>query len=143
MMDRKLCKYCGKICKNLNSLRQHEIRCKANPAHIQCYGNKGNMPEHTKAFYVKPIKAANGDVLDITGKQLTDYRKQHCKCEICGKTIEESVKWSSKYQAKNLCIDHDHRTKKFRGLLCQACNRQLGWYEKNKESVDSYLNKLN
>ena len=25
------CKYCGKECHNLNSLRQHEIRCKANP----------------------------------------------------------------------------------------------------------------
>lgn len=25
------CKYCGKECHNLNSLRQHEIRCKSNP----------------------------------------------------------------------------------------------------------------
>lgn len=28
------CKYCGKECKNLNSLRQHEIRCKENPDRI-------------------------------------------------------------------------------------------------------------
>ena len=28
------CKYCGKECKNLNSLRQHEIRCKQNPNRI-------------------------------------------------------------------------------------------------------------
>lgn len=29
-----ICKYCGKICKNRNSLVQHEIRCKENPNRI-------------------------------------------------------------------------------------------------------------
>lgn len=28
------CKYCNKECKNLNSLRQHKIRCKQNPNKI-------------------------------------------------------------------------------------------------------------
>jgi len=28
------CQYCGKECKNLNSLKQHEIRCKKNPDRI-------------------------------------------------------------------------------------------------------------
>lgn len=36
------CKYCGKECKNLNSLRQHEIRCKQNPNRII---NKCNWPK--------------------------------------------------------------------------------------------------
>ena len=34
--DDLFCKYCGKECKNKNSLVQHEIRCKCNP-------NKCNM----------------------------------------------------------------------------------------------------
>lgn len=29
-----ICKYCGKVCKNKNSLAQHEIRCKENPNKI-------------------------------------------------------------------------------------------------------------
>lgn len=29
-----ICKYCGKVCKNKNSLVQHEIRCKENPNKI-------------------------------------------------------------------------------------------------------------
>lgn len=29
-----ICQYCGRECKNLNSLRQHEIRCKENPNKI-------------------------------------------------------------------------------------------------------------
>lgn len=28
------CQYCGKECKNVNSLKQHECRCKQNPNHI-------------------------------------------------------------------------------------------------------------
>jgi hypothetical protein len=30
------CNYCGKECKNLNSLKQHEIRCSKNPNRIRC-----------------------------------------------------------------------------------------------------------
>ena len=37
-------------------------------------------------------------------------------------------------------MDHDHETLKFRGLLCSVCNRQLGWYENNKDKVHEYLN---
>ena len=38
------CKYCGRLCKNNNSFRQHEIRCKNNPNKITVipsYGMKG------------------------------------------------------------------------------------------------------
>ena len=35
------CPYCGKVCKNLNSLHQHEVRCKMNPNRIANSGNKG------------------------------------------------------------------------------------------------------
>ena len=43
------CKYCGKECKNLNSLKQHEIRCKENPdrIHINISNRKGNTIPHT------------------------------------------------------------------------------------------------
>lgn len=33
------CSYCGKECKNLNSLKQHEVRCKENPNRKDCKGN--------------------------------------------------------------------------------------------------------
>lgn len=33
-MSEFICRYCGKICKNKNSLAQHEVRCKNNPNRI-------------------------------------------------------------------------------------------------------------
>lgn len=43
---------------------------------------------------------------------------------------------------KNLDIDHDHKTEKFRGLLCNSCNRGLGHFKDNPEflrKAASYL----
>lgn len=41
-----ICKYCGKICKNNNSLAQHEIRCPKNNNRIPCSSwNKGKTKE--------------------------------------------------------------------------------------------------
>ena len=38
------CKYCGKECKSLNSLKQYEIRCAKNQNKIICgHGNKGKI----------------------------------------------------------------------------------------------------
>ena len=142
MEEEFVCKYCGKECKNKNSLTQHEIRCKKNPNRITCgdKGNNGKMPKHTKKYYTDKVKIG-GDELDITKAELDKYRQEHLTCEICGRTIEESVKWVSKFAPKQFCVDHDHKTKKFRGLLCSVCNRQLGWYERNKEQIEKYLNK--
>ena len=127
--------------KNIKSLRQHEVRCKENQARIICYGNKGNMPKHVDRFLKSNVVMRSGDVLDITQEQLLKYRETQLTCEICGKTLCECVKWKSKFAPKQFCIDHDHKTLKFRGLLCSVCNRQLGWYENNKEKIERYLNK--
>jgi hypothetical protein len=31
----------------------------------------------------------------------------------------------------HLCIDHDHRTQRVRGLLCNACNALIGFSEED------------
>ena len=38
------CAFCGRLCKNKNSLAQHETRCHSNPNRIVC---KGNFTGHT------------------------------------------------------------------------------------------------
>lgn len=49
--------------------------------------------------------------------------KQNSKCAIC---LIEDVNSS-------LCIDHDHKTKKIRGLLCKHCNLGLGKFKDNRQ----------
>ena len=46
-------------------------------------------------------------------------------CGIC-RNPETAVHWSS--ISKRLSIDHDHVTGKVRGLLCDKCNRGLGYF---------------
>ena len=75
--------------------------------------------------------------LDITYSELEEYRKNHQVCEICGKP--ERAITSSKGNVSRLAIDHQHGTNHFRGLLCMQCNIGLGYYEKYKEQIESYL----
>lgn len=136
-----ICKYCGRECKNKISLVQHEIRCKQNPYRIECKGNPSFKGKHQDRWLNKLISIGE-DTLDITNKQLIEYQSNHSVCEICGRTLEETIgNKENKFKPKRFCIDHDHKTLKFRGLLCTFCNRQLGWYENNKDRIEKYLNK--
>lgn len=44
----------------------------------------------------------------------TLHMKSSKVCQICGR------------DDKKLCYDHDHRTDKFRGVLCRGCNASIG-----------------
>lgn len=136
-------RFCSRACAN-SRIRTEEIRQKVSAKlKGQVPKNKGSKkpkkPKEETSYYKNPVKARNGDILDITGKELDDYFENHKYCEICGRTVEETVHYESKFKPRTLCIDHNHDTKKFRGLLCQLCNRQLGWYEKYSDMINFYL----
>lgn len=44
---------------------------------------------------------------------------------------------------RRLSVDHNHTTGKVRGLLCVACNTDLGVYENRKMELEDYLNEYN
>ena len=58
---------------------------------------------------------------------------QNGVCAIC--SLRETRKLRGKITA--LSVDHNHRTKKIRGLLCHKCNLALGFL-----SVDKHGDKL-
>lgn len=65
--------------------------------------------------------------------------EQNGKCAICGTDKPGG-------SSKKLCIDHCHKTKKARGLLCQKCNTGIGHFYDDiniLESAKQYLIKYN
>lgn len=56
-------------------------------------------------------------------------------CELCGR-YETKSRW------KKLFIDHDHQTKKVRGLLCMECNTGLGKFKDSPELLRKAANYL-
>jgi hypothetical protein len=68
---------------------------------------------------------ARNKKLGVTTTQVETMRvKQDNRCAICG-THADEIKHGS-YRHNPLVVDHDHKTGKFRGLLCPTCNLVLG-----------------
>lgn len=133
-----ICKYCGRICKNILSLKAHENFCKLNPNRRDISGKNnpryGKEPPNKRpktALYKIQTKKEGSILINKTIEEIEEYKKDHLCCEICGKTDA------------TLCIDHNHETNEFRGILCQSCNRFLGWFDHNKKEVEEYLKKKN
>lgn len=63
----------------------------------------------------------------MSAEQYNDlFTAQGGKCCICGETEPRNP-----YNI--LCVEHDHRTGRIRGLVCQPCNFAIGWYENIKD----------
>ena len=56
----------------------------------------------------------------ISDELLADIKKTITECVICGSD-------------ESLVVDHDHKTGKIRGMLCNHCNRGLGHFRDDPE----------
>ena len=56
---------------------------------------------------------------------------QNGACAICGNTC-----------SKALAADHDHSTGRIRGLLCNSCNRGLGFFKDEISRLGSAITYL-
>ena len=77
------------------------------------------------------------------GISIADYeaisKKQEDRCAVCG---EQETAHYNDGRVRRLAVDHDHKTGKIRGLLCDRCNRKVGmlvddpnWLERAVEYV--------
>lgn len=62
---------------------------------------------------------------------LLELEIQDEKCLVCHKVIIGTP-----------CVDHNHATGKFRGILCRPCNLVVGTVEAKKEMVEAYLSEV-
>ena len=140
-------RFCSKAC--ANSRKHSEETKKKISRAIRSIQDSAYFERRTES-YRKTMKEKrdkalvrlplDGTVLpNITNKELDEYRKDHPVCEICGKA--EVVSTSKRNKKNSLCLDHNHTTGNFRGLLCFSCNSKLGWYQNNKEQIEEYLSK--
>jgi hypothetical protein len=106
------------ICHPDRKHRAHGL-CKA------CYTSKW-AKEHKLHIKATAYGMTEKEVINM-------YEMQNGKCAICLKDIQ----WKQHGHDK-VCIDHHHITNKVRGLLCDTCNKGLGFYEK----LTAYGNKL-
>lgn len=63
-----------------------------------------------------------------------NIRKVPKECEIC-KVSEKNLK-------KKLCLDHCHKTNRFRGWICHRCNFALGYARDNIEILKNMIEYL-
>ena len=77
----------------------------------------------------KKYRIARGKRIRSYGLQVNEFnammRDQDGKCYICGGDNGHIA----------LSIDHDHKTGRVRGLLCNKCNRALGLFNDNLETL--------
>ena len=116
-------------------LLKHKERYRKNPRKILDINKKWNEKNKEKISRYQAnwalIKRYN-----ITTEILEDMLKaQNNKCAICGNVFKNR---------RDTHIDHNHNTKKVRGLLCQKCNQAIGLVNENTvllKSAISYLEK--
>lgn len=65
------------------------------------------------------------------------YEQQNGQCCICADKMT-----MIKTEGKFVCIDHDHNTKKVRGLLCNSCNLMIGYASDNPKILQNAIKYL-
>ena len=108
--------------------RRKEIKDKYRRTH------KAEISVWSKAYYKRNKQAYyKRHLVHRYGLAFVDFEKmrtaQKGKCAIC------------KTETKRLCVDHDHKTGKIRGLLCVPCNVLLGRFERYGKQTIKYLDK--
>jgi hypothetical protein len=89
-----------------------------------------------------PNKVKNEKLKQKFNLNLEDYnliiKKQKNRCGICNQKFELNDPNNLKYP----CVDHCHKSKKIRGILCRKCNTGIGGFNDNKHLLKRALNWL-
>lgn len=100
------------------------------PSHLYCCDNCAEVGHDRRR-----MEKAYGMTLEEYAKLVEDHAGN---CAICGGQGFELVPG----QKNLLVIDHCHSTLKVRGLLCHNCNRALGLFQDNVESLKKAIEYL-
>lgn len=117
----KQCIHCG-IKKSLSEFPKDKARL------------DGHRSECKPCHNLRDKENARKRKYGITHEQFLKIRaSQNNKCAVCFEDLKDGI-----YQH----LDHCHKTSKIRGILCNPCNRGLGYLQdsvKNLENAIKYL----
>lgn len=104
--------------------------------------NRWNDRLRCKACYPKFLEKQRNDYyLGAYGIDLTDYNRMFAEqkglCAACGFPESRINKKTGK--PKQLHVDHCHKTRRVRGLLCNNCNSALGLLQEDPARIAGLL----
>jgi len=67
---------------------------------------------------------------NLSDKELDNFLLQS-ECEICNISFSSYGSGHNRHK----CLDHDHETGEARGILCNACNSALGYFQDKPEII--------
>lgn len=85
------CCFCAKLCKNKNSLVQHELRCKLNPERIQSTIIRNFNQEGTRTAWNKGLTKETDSRVHAQSKSLSAFYEKH-EGSFTGRTHTEETK---------------------------------------------------
>jgi hypothetical protein len=119
--DSKTCPICN-IIKPLSEFFSYKIG-----SHHSCCKNCSKSKSHI--YHKNTYRYAK---YGITKEQFDElFKNQEGKCPICKTELK-----------KEIHIDHDHLTGQVRGVLCGKCNKGLGQFNDNIESLTNAIKYL-
>jgi len=127
-------KWFSRICRECNTQysveygKKHQTHKKESVREYHKEYDKIHFDRHKDGY----LKKMYGITLD----QFKDLLMlQENKCAICGELNGQKGK-------KHFAVDHDHENDKIRGILCNKCNRGLGYFNDNIELLTKSINYL-
>ena len=115
----KTCTKCGKKKPFIEFYRHNGYKDGRCSFCKKCYSQYHKSPIGREKQRSNRLKKRFNITLEQYDKMLEE---QNGVCAIC-KSLETKILWGAVIR---LSVDHDHKTGKVRGLLCDRCNRALG-----------------
>ncbi len=111
--------------------RPHAAKGMCHPCWAREYNKGRDYTSDTSTWRRNYLKSEYGLTVEAYKAML---EAQNGVCALCLR---------NRHKTRHLCVDHNHKNGKVRGILCNPCNRSLGLVEDTKwlERAISYLAK--
>lgn len=126
MEENYICKFCGKVCKNANSLRNHERLCKENPNHQESYFKTHKNIRINKEPWNKGLtKETDVRINKISNLIKDGIKSGKIKLLYLGKHLSEEHK-----QKISNSMKQAHKEKRAHNIGSSRWNNEHSWPEK-------------